>query len=114
MVPQWARFHILRIGRPGTMLVVSEDETRVRCKLGPESPPVREHRNILEAKSNGICELCNRPLDGNTQVDHIRPVKAFADDISLGILEAFQQCWDLANLRLICGSCNNARNRKES
>lgn len=113
MIPQWARFHILRIGRPCTVLTVNQDGTRVSCTMVPGSPPVKEHRNLLAGKANGICELCGEPLNGNSQVDHIRTVKAFADD-TLEIFEAFRLCWDMANLRLICGPCNNARNRRES
>jgi 5-methylcytosine-specific restriction endonuclease McrA len=112
MVPHWARFHILRIGRPNTVLMVNEDGTRVCCSLSPGSPPVKEHRKILEVKANGHCELCSSPLNGRGQVDHIRSVKAFADDASLSIYEAFRQCWEIANLRLICGPCNNERNRR--
>ena len=114
MVPQWARFHILRIGCPSTILTANQDETRAACTLAPGSPPAKEHREILLARAkDGKCEFCGEPLDGNSQIDHVRTVKEFTDDMTLDIFEAFRQCWDLANLRLVCGRCNNARNRKE-
>jgi 5-methylcytosine-specific restriction endonuclease McrA len=76
---------------------------------------VREYRQTLLKKQDYICPLCKGSrgrLDDHAQVDHIIPVKWFADNLALPLTEAYKQCHDVTNLRAVHSECNNARNRK--
>ena len=52
---------------------------------------VGKHRRALIEKQNGICPLCKgarSTLDSRAHVDHIKPVKWFADNLTLPLTEA--------------------------
>ena len=85
-------------------------------------PSVRKYRQRLIEDQNKVCPVCKGkqgPLDSfqkspklRVQVDHIRSVKSFADDLTIPLTEAYQQCRDVRNLQAVHAICNNARNRK--
>jgi hypothetical protein len=89
LTPQRFRFHVLRTLSAG------------------------KHRQVLIKKQKGICPICKRALDGRAHVDHIKPVKWFADNLALPLTEAYIKCHALENLRAVHQKCNNARNRKD-
>lgn len=76
---------------------------------------VGKHRSELIKQQNGICPLCKGArgtLDSRAHVDHIRPVKWFADNLTLPLTEAYIQCHALENLRAVHPECNRNRNRR--
>ena len=76
---------------------------------------VGKHRRELIKKQKGICPLCKGKwgiLDNRAHVDHIKPVKLFAENLKLPLTEAYVKCHSLKNLRAVHAKCNNERNRK--
>jgi 5-methylcytosine-specific restriction endonuclease McrA len=74
-------------------------------------PSTRKHRKKL-IEGQKTCPLCGKPLDGKVEIDHIKSVKSFADDLSIPLTEAYVRCHSLENLRAVHHKCNNGRNRK--
>lgn len=76
---------------------------------------VTKHRQKLIEKQKNVCPICKGvrgPLDRRAQVDHIKPVKWFADNLELPLTEAYLQCHALDNLRAVHPECNSGRNRR--
>ena len=76
---------------------------------------VKKHLRVLLEKQGRVCPLCKGergPLDDRAHVDHIVPVKWFADNLTLPLTEAYLRCHALDNLRAVHPKCNNDRNRK--
>ena len=85
--------------------------------LRPQGVRLAKERPRLIAMQNGFCPRCNKALvnDGKqTHLDHIHPVKEFADRIMTGELtfeQAYIQLWADTNLWAVHSKCNYARNK---
>jgi 5-methylcytosine-specific restriction endonuclease McrA len=76
---------------------------------------VKKYRRDLVKNQNGVCPLCKGergPLDSRAHVDHIISVRAFADDLTVPLTEAYIRCHAFENLQAVHPKCNSDRNRK--
>jgi hypothetical protein len=66
----------------------------------------------LAKQQRGRCALGQHKLGKNFHVDHIKPVRHYAYDLSLPLEKAAELCHARRNLRAVCARCDWARNRR--
>ena len=66
----------------------------------------------LHREQQGICSLCPEPLDGTSEIDHIKKIAAFITEILNGEIiysDAYDAVHARPNLRLVHKKCNRER-----